>query len=233
MKLEDRKEQILNFIVRHYVDTALPVSSQIVSQESNIDVSPATIRNTMLELDGEGYLIQPHTSAGRIPTEKGYQYFIKHCASLRKPSINAQREINRALAHFENNIETAFDELSHVLARRLGLFSGVGVFNDNPRIFSYGVAEVLRAPEFEEHDLAMQFANIIDNLEEELDHFSANDPTPHINIGTFGMVSASFHNADMGNCILFSIGPRRMNYEAARSLLQYTVDDLIGQNHNT
>lgn len=233
MRLEERKEQILNFIVRHYVDTALPVSSGIINQKSKIDMSAATIRNAMLELDEEGYLTQPHTSAGRIPTEKGYRYFIKHCTQTRVPAPSAQRDINRALAQLDTNVETAFDELSRALARQLGLFSGVGILSNNRRIFSYGIAEVLREPEFVEHDLAMQFAEIIDHLEETLDQFSVHESTPRIDIGIFGIVSASFRNMDKGECVLFSIGPQRMNYEAARSLTQYTIDDLIGQNHNT
>lgn len=233
MKLDYRNEQILNFIVRHYVDTAVPVSSGVISQKSKIEVSPATVRNIMLELDKEGFLTQPHTSAGRIPTEKGYRYFIKHCAQTRAPSENIQKEINKATANIHSDLETAFDELSHVIARRLKLFSGIGVLTDNPRVFSYGIAEVMQEPELQEHSTAMQFAKIIDHLDDEMDKFISEEMMMRVDVGTFGMVSRVFHNEDIGKCVLFSIGPQRMNYEAASSLLKYTVDDIINHINET
>ena len=227
MRLEDRKEQILDLIVRHYVSTAVPVSSGVVFEKNKLDVSSATIRNTMLELDQEGYLIQPYTSAGRVPTEKGYRYFIKYLAQERTPPQRTQREIDRVLTGLEDDIDNVFDDLSRVLARHLKLFSGVGVIGNEHRIFSHGVAEVLREPEFAEHNMAVQFAHMVDHMEDELERMSDSKKMSTIDIGTFGMVSATFCDKDVGRCVLFSIGPRRMNYEAAQSLLKYTADDII------
>lgn len=229
MRLEARKEQMLDFIVRHYVNTATPISSGVVCQKSKMGLSSATVRNIMLELDQEGFLTQPHTSAGRIPTEKGYKYFIKNLSEMHSPAQSARREVSHATAQLNNDIEIAFDELSRVLARHLKLFSGIGILGNDHRIYSYGMADVLREPEFAEHSLAVRFAQIVDHLEEELGRVSENSETLNIDIGTFGIVSTAFCNKDIGQCILFSIGPQRMDYEAARSLLKYTADNIIGQ----
>ena len=78
--LDDRKTAILAAVVQEYITTAQPVGSAHIAP--NINVSSATVRNEMSHLEHEGYLVQPHTSAGRIPTDKGYRYFVDH---LTKP----------------------------------------------------------------------------------------------------------------------------------------------------
>jgi heat-inducible transcriptional repressor len=80
--LDERKAAILRAVVEEYIDTAQPVGSGHVSTAPGVDVSSATVRNEMVQLETEGYLSQPHTSAGRIPTEKGYRFFVDH---LRRP----------------------------------------------------------------------------------------------------------------------------------------------------
>ena len=84
--LDERKAAILRAVVEEYIDTALPVGSSHVVKSSGVHVSSATVRNDMATLEQEGYLLQPHTSAGRIPTEKGYRFFVDNLgqpASLR------------------------------------------------------------------------------------------------------------------------------------------------------
>ena len=76
--LDERKTAILRAVVREYIETAQPVGSGHVARSSAVRVSPATVRNEMSVLEQEGYLTQPHTSAGRIPTDKGYRYFVDH-----------------------------------------------------------------------------------------------------------------------------------------------------------
>ncbi|HLT16257.1 MAG TPA: heat-inducible transcriptional repressor HrcA [Acidimicrobiales bacterium] len=78
--LDERKAAILRAVVEEYIDTAQPVGSAHVAQASGVQVSSATVRNDMAALEAEGYLRQPHTSAGRIPTEKGYRFFVDHLA---------------------------------------------------------------------------------------------------------------------------------------------------------
>jgi heat-inducible transcriptional repressor len=81
--LDERKSAILRAVVEEYIDTAQPVGSSHVANAPGVDVSSATVRNEMAGLEADGYLRQPHTSAGRVPTEKGYRFFVDH---LRRPA---------------------------------------------------------------------------------------------------------------------------------------------------
>jgi len=76
MELTVRQEKILNTLIKEYIDIAEPISSDLLKKRCRLDISPATIRNEMQELTEQGYIKQPHTSAGRIPTNKAYRYFV-------------------------------------------------------------------------------------------------------------------------------------------------------------
>src|SRR5437868_4572529 len=76
MTLDERKATILRAVVEEYIETAQPVGSGRIAQAPGVKVSSATVRNDMALLEQEGYLAQPHTSAGRVPTEKGYRFFV-------------------------------------------------------------------------------------------------------------------------------------------------------------
>ena len=84
--LDDRKSAILRAVVQQYIETAQPVGSTTVAHNPDVGVSSATVRNDMTVLEREGYLAQPHTSAGRVPTEKGYRFFVDGLADADTPS---------------------------------------------------------------------------------------------------------------------------------------------------
>src|SRR5512143_2705468 len=90
--LDERKTAILRAVVQEYIETAQPVGSGHVASAPGVRVSSATVRNEMAVLEQEGYLTQPHTSAGRIPTDKGYRFFVDHMSRPgRLDSASAQR----------------------------------------------------------------------------------------------------------------------------------------------
>ena len=76
MELDDRKLTILKAIIRNYLETGEPVGSRTISKYTDLNLSSATIRNEMSDLEELGYIIQPHTSAGRIPSDKGYRLYV-------------------------------------------------------------------------------------------------------------------------------------------------------------
>ena len=76
MQFDDRKKKILRAIVANYLENAEPVGSRTISKYSDLNLSSATIRNEMADLEEMGYIIQPHTSAGRIPTDAGYRFYV-------------------------------------------------------------------------------------------------------------------------------------------------------------
>src|SRR3954464_4787476 len=95
--LDDRKLAVLRAIVEDYVSTQEPVGSRALVERHSLGVSPATIRNDMAALEDEGYIAQPHTSAGRIPTDKGYRLFVDRLSQLRSLSIAERRAISTFL----------------------------------------------------------------------------------------------------------------------------------------
>lgn len=89
--LDERKERILAAIVTDYIDTAEPVGSRTISKKYDIGFSSATIRNEMSDLEEMGYIVQPHTSAGRIPTDVGYRYYVNHLMYRKKESYTDEK----------------------------------------------------------------------------------------------------------------------------------------------
>ena len=87
MDLNDRKRKILQAIIDEYIGTAEPVGSRSISKKENLGLSSATIRNEMADLEEMGYLIQPHTSAGRIPSDEGYRFYAVSYTHLTLPTI--------------------------------------------------------------------------------------------------------------------------------------------------
>ena len=77
-ELGERKEKILNAIIQNYLETGEPVGSRTISKYSDLNLSSATIRNEMSDLEELGYILQPHTSSGRIPSDKGYRFYVDH-----------------------------------------------------------------------------------------------------------------------------------------------------------
>jgi heat-inducible transcriptional repressor len=89
-ELTDRERQILEAVIRSYVETAEPTGSRNLSRRFHLGVSPATIRNTMSDLEEKGFLFHPHTSAGRIPTEKAYRVYVDELMRV-QPLENVER----------------------------------------------------------------------------------------------------------------------------------------------
>lgn len=97
MALSDRKKKILAAVVEEYIRTAEPVGSKTIAQTANLGCSSATIRNELAELASMGYLEQPHTSAGRVPTPQGYRIYVNELMNRQKLSIEETESINRRL----------------------------------------------------------------------------------------------------------------------------------------
>jgi len=115
--LDDRKAAILRAIIEQYVASAQPVGSATVTKSADLGVSAATVRNEMSLLEREGYIAQPHTSAGRVPTDRGYRYYVDNLAGVTALAANERRRI----AEFFTSATMAMDELlfqtSQLLAR--------------------------------------------------------------------------------------------------------------------
>jgi heat-inducible transcriptional repressor len=101
-QLDGRPREILRLIIRSYVTSGEPVGSRTLAKAMEWKLSPATIRNIMSDLEDEGYLAQPHTSAGRIPSEKGYRFYVDNLADSGRLSKSDERYISRMLAESDS-----------------------------------------------------------------------------------------------------------------------------------
>ena len=114
--MDKRKATVLRAVVESFIDTAQPVGSRAVSDIAGLDVSAATIRNEMASLEADGYLAQPHTSAGRIPTEAGYRYFVDSLGPGHLDDAEA-RQISAFFRHAQGQIEQRLVDTSRLLSQ--------------------------------------------------------------------------------------------------------------------
>ena len=118
MKLDDRKKKILSSVVEDYIESAEPVGSKTLVEKYHLDYSSATIRNDMKILEEEGYLEQPHVSAGRVPSTKGYRYYVDNLMKERKLSMVDINYINNTINGF-GDTDTIFEQVAEVVSKVL------------------------------------------------------------------------------------------------------------------
>ena len=118
MSLDERKKKILSSVVEDYIESAEPVGSKTLVEKYHLDYSSATIRNDMKELEEEGYLEQPHVSAGRIPSTKGYRYYVDNLMKERKLSMVDIDYINNTLSGY-GDVDDIFEQVADVVSKVL------------------------------------------------------------------------------------------------------------------
>ena len=121
MELTERKKRILRAIIDEYVATAEPVGSKVIMQKSDLGLSSATIRNEMAELEEAGYLEQPHTSAGRIPSAKGYRVYVNELMNRQRLSVEETEEINQALHAKMRQLDRVISDAGKLTSRLTSL----------------------------------------------------------------------------------------------------------------
>src|SRR5579862_6077401 len=116
--VQERKRKLLQWVIHSYIKTSRPIASQDISQESGLGLSSASIRSVLKELEDEGYLHQPHTSAGRVPTDKGYRFYVDYLSGV-------QRLASQEKEHIEREYSTRMAEMDNLLAQTSRLLSHV------------------------------------------------------------------------------------------------------------
>src|ERR1035437_1417910 len=111
-----RKDRILAIVISRYIKTVAPVGSQYITEEHDLDVSPATVRNILADLEEEGYLTHPHTSAGRMPTEQGYRYYVDHLMHEIQLLEEEKRRISHEYKRHVNQLEDLMEKTSQVIS---------------------------------------------------------------------------------------------------------------------
>jgi len=163
MDLTDRQKSLLRAVIEKYIETAEPVGSETVEKEAKLGVSPATIRNEMVRLTSLGYLKQPHTSAGRIPTSMGMKFYVDQLMEEKSLSLKDEVAIKEEL----NEPTTRFDKLLRHTARVLADQTGsLAIATDEEGdIYAAGMANILDMPEFFDIDITKTVLSLIDKVE--------------------------------------------------------------------
>ncbi|MDE5967143.1 MAG: heat-inducible transcriptional repressor HrcA [Lachnospiraceae bacterium] len=116
MELDDRKRKILQAIITNYLETGEPVGSRTISKYTDLNLSSATIRNEMADLEEMGYIIQPHTSAGRVPTDAGYRLYVDQLMLEKDSEVEEIKETRNALIERVDRLEEMLKQVAKILA---------------------------------------------------------------------------------------------------------------------
>jgi heat-inducible transcriptional repressor len=124
--LDERRSRVLEALVEEYIRSGEPVSSRAILERSGLDVSSATVRNDLAKLESDGFVHQPHTSAGRVPTDQAYRYYVDHCSPVRlRTATRARIEsffagVHQELGRLLKNTTSLLSEISHYPAVVIG-----------------------------------------------------------------------------------------------------------------
>jgi heat-inducible transcriptional repressor len=222
--ISKRKTTILRTIIKEYVKNAQPVSSGMLVAKYKLGVSPATVRNDMAELEDEGYIFQPHTSAGRVPTEMAYELELQ---AIREGN---QRNLKDSELELLENL-FSYDEMSaKQTAKAIAELSSGAVFwafhkND---LYYTGLANLFAQPEFKQSDTVYDVSVIIDHLEEIIDDvFEKIIDGEQVMIGSsnpFGNFLSTVlvkYKKDKKSGIFGIMGPTRMDYARNLALVNF------------
>ncbi len=124
MELDERKNKILEAIIRTYLETGEPVGSRTISKYTDLNLSSATIRNEMSDLEEMGYIIQPHTSAGRIPSDKGYRFYVDRIMEDKNREVSEMKEL---MIERQDKMELVLKQVVKVLANNTNYAAMVSV----------------------------------------------------------------------------------------------------------
>ena len=233
--MNPRQQKIIAGVIEEYTNTALPVSSELLADKYINDASSATIRNDMLELEKEGYLHQPHTSAGRIPTDKCYRFFVEEIMKDKDLTKKEQEKLQRELL----KLKAQNNRMSRTTAKLLASLSGNLAISSVEKDFAeFGIRDLLEEPEFQEIDEFCKIAEVLDYIDENVDsilkelrdgdtRIFIGDENPIKEIANFSMVVSPYQTKEGERGILAIIGPKRMRYARNKSLLNY-VKKLLG-----
>ncbi|HOK35097.1 MAG TPA: DeoR family transcriptional regulator [Candidatus Pacearchaeota archaeon] len=216
--MEKRQEKILKCVVKEYIKTAEPVSSQMLAENYNLNVSPATIRWDMVELTEKGYLWQPYCSAGRIPTEKAYRFFIKKFCQPRLSS-EVEKRIEEVFTN-QRDREGIIRELGKLMAL---VSKNLSIVFWERNFFWQGLSYLLSQPEFYQPE---EILEIVEAFEELYDKIEKEDIGNDIKIyigreNPFSREeSLSLILGGLEDGVVGILGPIRMDYQKNIALVR-------------
>jgi heat-inducible transcriptional repressor len=231
--MTERQKQILSAIIEQYAEVASPVGSSLLAKLFN--VSSATIRAEMVELERLGFIAQPHTSAGRIPTDRGYRFYVNGLAEDKpRPVGTLDGRGERALTTRvqdgglpERTIRNAVDTL-------VELTHNLGIATIGNQLYMSGLSNLFGQPEFMQAGQVQQVARLLDNLEPWLREAAPNQPlsvyigreNPIGRSADCSLIISRFRSPFSDRSYIGTLGPTRQNYRDVMMLVRHAGEEL-------
>ena len=215
--MNDRQKQVLKVIVEEFVKTHEPVGSTHVVEMLPFEISSATVRNDMAELTEAGYITQPHTAAGRIPTEAGYREYIQTTMVEQRELSAHQQEV--LSAHFKKlkTLQEKFREAAKMLSELSG---SVGLLVDEgDQVYMSGLANLPKLPEFRDEQFGEEFMSLLEDPADQMKKMAGKNTVQgsRVLLGSDNPVNGKAsivirRIGPNGKKIISVVGPVRMHY---------------------
>ena len=229
--LTARQIQILKSLIDEYIETAEPVGSEALDKKYNLGISPATIRNEMVVLTKFGFLKQPHTSSGRVPTPKAMKLYIDQLMVEKQMSLAEEVKAKEEVLDAKGNIDKLMDEATHTLADYTKSLA-VAAVDDYDKVWHAGYSNIFTNPEFADLGICESLFSMIDEADmlNEL-FFKLGNPASAMdvlfgeelgwaNLRPIGIVTTHFDVYGKRGA-LGVIGPVRLSYPRIVPVLRY------------
>lgn len=217
--MDSRQDLLLKGIVELHINTANAVGSKTLVEEADFDLSAATVRNEMADLENSGLIYQPHTSSGRVPTVEGYQYYLDNLLTVQNLSATEEKELAEAY-------QRGLRELAQYLAEKTKLASIIA-FAPSDFYFT-GLFNLFSQPEFEDYKMVLSMSQVVDSLEKALNSIYHQIHEPKVLLGNNNPFSQYCAVAitplqNKNQELLAILGPLRMDYNKILALLAGVV----------
>jgi heat-inducible transcriptional repressor len=225
--MTERQQQILAAIIEQYAEVASPVGS--VTLAKLFGVSSATIRAEMVRLEEAGLIAQPHTSAGRVPTDKGYRFYVNQISGVDTPQVQDRgtRALEARVATTSNRADWAIRSAVDSLVE---LTHNLGLATIGDQLYMSGMSNLFGNPEFARGQQVRQVAALLDNLEPWLREAAPNEPL-NVYIGSenpigkasgCSLIISRFRSPFSDHSYIGVLGPTRQSYARVMNLVRHT-----------
>lgn len=231
--MTERQQKVLSAIVEQYAEVASPVGSNLMAKLFN--VSSATIRAEMAELERLGFIAQPHTSAGRVPTDKGYRFYVNHLSEFGAANLTLpERRGERALATRVQQAGAPERTIRNAVDTLVELTHNLGLATISDQLYMSGLSNLFGQPEFINSIQVQQVAGLLDNLEPWLREAAPNEPLS-VYIGkenpigrTAGctLIIGRFRSPFSDRSYIGTLGPTRQSYRDVMNLVARAGQEL-------
>jgi heat-inducible transcriptional repressor len=226
--LSNRQETLLEYIIKDYTETAKPISSGQIVGRNGIDLSPATIRNDMAALEEAGYLHQPHTSAGRIPTEAAWRWFVQRVMPAASVGKREREHLETVAKQRHETEQDMLRKLAKALAEIID--EAVIVAFDRTDTYYTGLSNLFSQPEFADINVLQNLSKVVDHLDDVMANvYTHVGNDVRVMVGkdnpfsaTCGTVIGKYSIPRRANGVIGFLGPLRQDYNEHMALMRFT-----------